>query len=142
MRKTEGIDFSPKPRDSLGMSKIIGKSQAVQGNPQHTLLPRILLLQEALLDCLDPLGTYRNLVREESWENSWDPREAGQTEIREGRIVGADGRRAPKVKESTERDREERGCGFGSQLGIWISPIFPLMPFFLFQGPTQDPSLL
>lgn len=37
-------------------------SQSDRCNPQHTLLPRSSLLQEALPDCLDPLGFCRQLL--------------------------------------------------------------------------------
>lgn len=144
MGKTEGIDFPPKLRASqeLRMSKLTGKSQAVPG----TLSTPCCL---GASSCRKPSWVALTLwgLAETWWgrglrEIVRDPREADQTELWEGRIVREDGRSTPKAKESTELDREDRACGFEPQLGIWITPVFPLMPFFLFQGPTQDSSLL
>lgn len=113
------------------MSKPTRTSQAVGPNLQHTLLPRSPLLQEALLDCLDPLvvGTWwreglREIVR--------DPREADQMELWEGRTVREEDRSTPRVKGSTELGREDGRSGFDSQLWAWISLVFPLMTFFFF----------
>ena len=102
------------------MSKPTGTSHFTGCETQHTSLPGSSLLQEALPDCLDSLGSCRKLLRGggRSPGNNRDPREAGQMQ---GRIVREDRGSAQNVWESAEQDGKSGRCGLESWLKLTCS---------------------